>query len=482
MKTKPTAVLKASPDPLLALREYLRPFTGVFRRDTTRQSVERYVTGLLTDLAHKNCDAIAAAVAGTSTERLQYLLTDADWEAQDLDRRRVATLAQASPRGGVLILDDTGQAKKGTQSPGVARQYSGTLGRIGNCQVIVSAEYAADDAAQRRPLHWPVTAQLYLPEEWTADRERCRAAHIPDEVAFQTKWELALSLVDRAIAWGVGVGVVVADAGYGDNPHFLAGLEERQLAYVCGVESTFGLRLPDEVRAAAEAPPPEYPGKGRPRLPLPAPLHTAQALSDSLPEEAWQTVSWREGAKGTLRKQFVALRAHRATGNPTPQRPSQSRVTTGPEGWLLAERPLPGEAGERKWYYAQMPRETPLARLVARAHARWMIEQFYEDGKGECGLDHYQGRQWDGLHRHLALVMLTYSFLSLRRDPAPQPDPAPPPEEGHFPPLRGADDLPGGAPPDPAAPLGGPAALVRGDRPHPHPPAASRASAPDYVP
>lgn len=472
MKTKQTAVPKASPDPLSGLREYLRPFAGVFRRDSTRQSVERYVTGLLTDLARKNCDTIAAAMAGTSSERLQYLLTDADWAAQDLDRRRVEVLARASPPGGLLILDDTGQAKKGTKSAGVARQYSGTLGRIGNCQVIVSAEYAADEAEQRRPWHWPVTARLYLPEAWTADRERCCAAHIPDEVAFQTKPQLALELVDRAIAWGVAVGGVIADAGYGDNPHFLAGLEERQLAYVCGVESTFGLRLPDEVRAAEEAPSPAYQGKGRPRQPRPAPLHTARALSDALAEDAWQTVSWREGTKGTLRKQFAALRAHRATGNPTAQRPSQSRMSTGPQGWLLAERPMPGEAGESKWYYANLPQDTPLSRLVALAHARWMIEQFYEDAKGECGLDHYQGRRWDGLHRHLALVMLTYSFLALRRDPAPQP------EEGRFPPLRRQADLPGGAPPGLVPPLGGLGALVRGHRPHPHPPTARGASAP----
>lgn len=420
METIPVAVPKASPDPLPELQVFLRSFMRVFRRDQTMQSMERYVTGLLTDLERKNCDTIAAAVAGITSERLQHLLTDAAWEAQSLDERRVRGLVQGSPKDGVLILDDTGLPKKGKESAGVARQYSGTLGKIGNCQVVVTAEYAEDEPSQSKPLHWPVTARLYLPKAWSDDRERCRRAHIPDEVPFQTKPKIALDLVDRARAWDVPFKVVVADAGYGDNPDFLTGLEERQLAYVCGVERTFGLRLPDEVRAAEEAPPPEYQGRGQPRKPRPAPLHTAQAITEALSEDAWQTVSWREGTKGTLSKRFVALRAHRATGNPTDSRPSQSTVSTGFEGWLLVERPLPGQEGDCKWYYSNLPADTPLERLVTLAHARWTTEQFYEDAKGECGLDQYQGRRWDGLHRHLALVMLTYSFLAQRREPASQ--------------------------------------------------------------
>ena len=420
MEDTSVVIPKASPDALPELRGFLRPFVGVFRRDETMRSIERYVTGLLTDLEHKNCDTIAAAVAGTSSERLQYALTDADWEPQDLDERRVRILSKSSPSGGLLILDDTGQAKKGTKSAGVARQYSGTLGKVGNCQVVVTGEYAADEAGESRPLHWPVTARLYLPQAWTDDRKRCQEAHIPDDVSFQTKPEIALDIVDQAREWAVPFQVVITDAGYGDNPDFLAGLEERQLTYVCGIEKTFGLRLPDEVHAAKAAPSPPYQGRGQPKKRRPAPLHTAQALLEALPEGAWQEVSWREGSKGTLDKQFVALRAHRATGNPTEERPNLSGVSTGPEGWLLLERPIPGQPGDRKWYYSNLPAETPLERLVSLAHARWIIEQFYEDAKGECGLDQYQGRRWDGLHRHLALAMLTYSFLAQRRTPAPQ--------------------------------------------------------------
>lgn len=430
------AVPKAGPDPLPELAPFLAPFAPLFRRAESRQSLERYVTGLLTDLPRKTCDTIAAAVAGTSTERLQHLLTDADWDPAALDRARVRHLVSISPAGGVLVLDDTGLPKQGRHSVGVARQYSGTLGKVANCQVVVSAEYVAD-LGSSAPLHWPVSARLYLPETWAADPARRRRAHIPADVPFQTKPELALALIDRARAWDVPFAVVVADAGYGDNPNFVAGVDERGLHYLCGVEGTFGVRLPAEVQAAAQAaaaaPTPR--GRGRPKLPRPAPLHTAKATSTALPEDAWRTVAWREGTKGTLRKQFAAVRAHWATGNPAVGPSGRSvqhgRMRTGPEGWLLAERPVAGDAGEPKWYYANVPVDTSLERLVALAHARWPVEQFYEDSKGECGLDHYQGRRWDGLHRHLALTMLTYSFLVRQRAAAPSP------EAGSFPPLTG---------------------------------------------
>src|SRR5215468_10081574 len=237
-------VPKASPHVLPELALYLALFAPLFRRSTSRESVERYLTGLLTDLERKNCDTIAAAVAGTSTERLQHLLTDATWEPQALDQQRVRALAAQSPPHGLLLLDDTGLPKQGRGSAGVARQYSGTLGKIANCQIVVSAHYVADEPTSRAPVHWPVTAQLYLPEAWATDGARRAKVHVPTEVAFQTKPELVLALVDRARAWGVPFAYVVADAGYGDNPNFLLGLEAGQLAYVVGVSSSFGGRLP----------------------------------------------------------------------------------------------------------------------------------------------------------------------------------------------------------------------------------------------
>jgi SRSO17 transposase len=415
----PDAVPKASSEPLPEIAQFLKPFAPLFRRSQSRHSLERYVTGLLTDLDRKNCDTIAAAVAGTSTERLQHLLTDADWDSQELDGARVRSLSEKSPEGAILMLDDTSFPKKGKSSVGVARQYCGALGKRANCQVVVSAHYVADELESSRPLHWPVCAQLYLPESWAKDRGRRERAHVPDEVRFRSKPQIALSLVDLSGEWGVPFEVVVADSGYGKYPMFLEGLEERKLPYVCAVESTFGVRLPEEVRAAKQAGAPPYRGRGQPPKERPAPLYTAKEVIGSLPQEAWQTVSWREGTKGTLSKQMVALRAHRATGSPRRMSTTHERVVTAAEGWLIAERPLRSEGEdlpdeeELKYYYSSLEAGVSLERLAALAKSRWAIEQFYEDAKGECGLGDYQGRRWDGLHRHLALVMVAYSFLML---------------------------------------------------------------------
>jgi SRSO17 transposase len=406
-------VPQASPVPLPEVATYLAPFRDLFRYRPSWESVERYVTGLLTDLGRKNSDVLAATLAGTSVERLQHLLTDATWDPLALDKARVRQLVASSTPGGVLILDDTGLPKQGKASVGVARQYSGTLGKKGNCQVLVSAEYVEDRLERSDPVHWPVSARLYLPESWTDEPARCRRVHVPDDISFQTKPELAIGLVDRALAWRVPFQVVVADSGYGDNPAFLAALEARALPYVCAVTSTFGVRLPEEVALAAVRPP--YQGRGQPRKARPAPLYSAEAALNKLPASSWQAVVWRQGsAGGPVGKQVAAIRAHRATGN-TQHSTSHSRVTTGPEGWLIGERPLPGERGAAKWYFSTLPAATPWARLIALAHQRWVIEQFYEDAKGECGLDHYQGRRWDGLHRHVALTMLAYSFLQYHR-------------------------------------------------------------------
>lgn len=438
---KTNAVPKASPETLPELGMYLEPFAPLFRRSTSRASVERYLTGLLTDLPRKNCDTIAAAVAGTSTERLQHLLTDATWESHTLDQQRVTALVAQSPSQGILVLDDTGLPKQGRRSVGVARQYSGTLGQVAKCQIVVSTHYVADEPTSSAPVHWPLTAQLYLPDAWATDGARRVTAHVPPAVTFQTKPVLALALLDQARVWTVPFAYVVADAGYGDNPTFLTGLDARHIAYVVGISSTCGVRLPDEVRLATGGPPRPR-GRGQPKKPRPAPLYSAKAVLDALPEAHWQTITWREHAGTVLRKQFVAVRGHWATGG-AQLSTSHHRVWTGPEGWLLGERPIPGERGEVKWYFSNLPADTRLQRLVELAHSRWPIEQFYEDAKGECGLDDYQGRRWDGLHRHLALVMLAYSFLARQRWTPTDPV--------GFSPLRGAPIVPGG--PSPGAPL-----------------------------
>ena len=471
----PNAVPKASSDPLPEIAEFLEPFSPLFRRSQSRNSLERYITGLLTDLDRKNCDTISAALAGTSTERLQHLLTDADWDSLKLDEVRVRSLSARSPKGGILVLDDTSFPKQGKASVGVARQYCGALGKRANCQVVVSAQYVADESESSRPLHWPVSGRLYLPKGWANDLKRREISHVPEEVIFRIKPQIALSLVDLSRECEVPFGVVVADSGYGKYPSFLGGLEEREVAYVCGVESTFGVRLPEEVRAASEAGAPPYEGRGQPPKERPAPLYSARELIGSLPEEAWRTVSWREGTKGTLSKQMVALRAHRATGSAR-HSIDHELVHTAAEGWLIAERPLPEEPSsaenkegeeELSYYYSTLGEEVSLERLAALAKARWAIEQFYEDAKGECGLSDYQGRRWEGLHRHLALSMLAYSFLMLHSSVTTDTDSSSSssssPAEAFFP-LGQAHDATGDPQAGYGVAFGGPGAMVRRNR------------------
>src|SRR5258707_7826543 len=299
-----TRVPKASPEPFPELAAFLEPFAPLFRRHSSRDSMERYLTGL----PHKTCDTIADVIAGTSMERWHHLLTDAAWDPLKLDEARVKRLLELHPvTDCILVFDDTGLPKKGTASVGVAPQYSGTLGKIGNCQVVVSAEFLADDPASSTPFHWPLSAQLFLPESWTQDAKLRKQAQVPEEVSQQTKPEIALGLLDRARQWGVPIQAVVVDAGYGDNPNFLRGLDERQVPYICAVESTFGCRLPEEVQASVTQTP-VYGGRGQPRKPRPAPLYTVKALIEPLPPSAWQTISWREGTQRTMQVQAVALR------------------------------------------------------------------------------------------------------------------------------------------------------------------------------
>ena len=213
-----TPTPKASPVPLPGLAAFLEPLMPLFRRATTRESFERYATGLLTDLPHKTCAGIAAAVANTTTERLQHLLTDADWDPVALDRERVRRMVEASPAGGVLALDDTTFPKRGRHSVGVTHQYCGELGKRANCQAVVTAEYVARGPTAATSMHWPVSARLFLPDGWATDEERRRRAHVPAHLPKQSKIEIALELVDRALDWGVPFRLVTADAAYG---HFL---------------------------------------------------------------------------------------------------------------------------------------------------------------------------------------------------------------------------------------------------------------------
>lgn len=403
-------VPKAGQRPLADLAEFLEPFGQLVVRSESREALERYATGLLSDVSRKTASEIGRSLPDTNGQRLQELLTRTSWEYREMDRQRIAhMLERASVGRGVLIIDDTGLPKKGRHSVGVARQYSGTLGRVDNCQVVVTNHYV--DGV----FDWPVNARVYVPKDWSKDRQRCANAHVPAKVCFRTKGQIALQLIDEAHEAGVSPRAVVSDAGYGDQPAFLDGLQTRQLAYVVGVPGSTQFRVADEVEAdPGDGPVPAYQGRGRPRkaagLAQRVASRKTSAIFEALPEDAWNCVAWREASQGPLVKEAARVRVYR-TG--------ERGRHLGTCGWLLGERPLQGHSGERKFYFVWALDEEDLQELIGLAHVRWVIERFYQDAKGELGLDDYEGRLWTGLHRHLALVMLAHCYLTLRQSYGP---------------------------------------------------------------
>lgn len=371
--TKTKRIPQAPREPIPELAEFLAQFQVHFDRRESQVASERYLTGLLTEHPNKNCDTLASVVPGTSAQSLQGLLTTMVWDETDLNRQRVQVMRALPTEGdGVLLFDDTGFAKQGKSSVGVARQYSGTLGKVANCQVTVNCAYA------ERTLAWPVSTRLYLSKEWATDSARRTKAHIPESVAFQTKAEIALDLLDQANTWAVQHACVVADADYGDNPRFLDGLDERRERYVAAVRANFQVALSERMTA---------------------PMRTDQALATQ-PARAWRTIYWQEGPQGWWRAQFVALRCWRVDGAGRRCR-----------GWLIGQRPPRGETGDAKYYWSNWSAHTPLEKMVEYAHRRHWVEQYHEEAKGELGWDQYQGRLWSGFHRNAVLVMLSFSFL-----------------------------------------------------------------------
>jgi SRSO17 transposase len=338
------------------------------------ETLRQYVSGLLSEHPNKNCDTLAAVIPEMSEQQLQYLLTDMVWDEQALNRQRITQmLALASARDGVLICDDTGFAKKGRHAVGVARQYTGTVGKITNCQVTVNCHYA------ERTLAWPVATRLYLPQGWAEDEARRQRAHVPKEVVFATKAEIALGLLDEANRCGVKHECVTGDADYGDNPNFLNGLAKRQERYVVAVRANFSVVL----------------GRGQDR-----PVRRVDEVLVAQPRHAWRSIAWSEGAKGWWRAKFLALRGWRVEGDSTRH-----------VGWVIGQRPGRGQHGDGKYFWSDFPPTTPLEVLGEYAHRRHWVEQYHEEAQTELGWDPYQGRRWDGCHRQAVLVMVSYSFL-----------------------------------------------------------------------
>jgi SRSO17 transposase len=364
-----------------------------------------YCRGLILPGERKSVEPLAARVqpdqVGAAHQSLHHLVAKAAWSDEAL---LAAVREQVLPALGPVtawIVDDTSFPKKGKHSVGVARQYSGVLGKTDNCQVAVSLSLANERASL------PIAYRLYLPEGWADDPERRRKAGVPDEVVFRTKPQLALAQIRAALAQGVAPGVVLADAGYGADMDFQAGLQELGLLYVVGILPQATVWLP----GTGPLPAKPWSGRGRPptrlrRTPDHAPV-AAEALARSLPAEAWRAVAWREGSRGSLASRFAALRVR-------PGHRDFQRREPWPERWLLVEWPE-DEAAPTKYWLANLAADIPLERLVGLAKLRWRIERDYQELKQELGLDHFEGRGWRGFHHHASLCVAAYGFLVLER-------------------------------------------------------------------
>lgn len=365
---------QAPRDAMPELAEFLEPMRVHFTQAPSAETLRQYVTGMLSEHPKKNCETLPDVVPETNQQQFNHLLTEMVWDEKSLNRQRIARMLELPSEGdGVLVFDDCGFEKKGKSSVGVARQYTGTVGKLTNCQVCVNCVYA------ERTVAWPVASRLYLPREWTDDPARCAKAHVPEEITFQTKAEIALDLLDEADKCRIKYSCLVTDGDYGDNPNFLNGLEERDKLCVCAVRCDFSVTLSRSQQG---------------------PVERADEVIARQPLSDWETISWREGSRGRLRAKFIALRCWRVDG-----------AGTRHIGWLIGERPARGQSGDWKYYWSNFPPQTPLEKMVEYAHRRHWVEQYHEEAKGELGWDQHQGRRWDSFHRHAVSVMLAYSFL-----------------------------------------------------------------------
>jgi SRSO17 transposase len=395
-----------------AFAGYVEALSEVIGHADRTEPLKDYCLGLLLPVERKSVEPLAAVMAPSRVaakhQSLLHFVGQAPWsDAAVMERVREWVLPTMERRGPIRawIIDDTGFPKKGKHSVGVARQYCGQLGKQDNCQIAVSLSVANDAASL--PIAW----RLYLPEAWAEDTALRRKAKIPPEIAFQTKPQIALAQIKQAQAQGIAPGVVLADAGYGNDGAFRAGVSDLGLAYAVGIQSNVGVWPPGQ----GPLPPKPWSGKGRPtsRLRRDAehqPL-SAKALAASLPPEAWQVVTWREGTNAELKSRFAALRvrpAHRDVDRSAPH----------PEEWLLIEWPE-DEVEPSKYWLSTLPAQIAITELVDLAKLRWRIERDYQELKQELGLGHYEGRGWRGFHHHASLCIAAYGFLVSLRETIP---------------------------------------------------------------
>lgn len=348
-----------------------RRIRPTFKRSDSLDKAMRYLAGLLSPAERKNSWQLAEICGDANPYGFQYLLGRAVWDPQALrDHLRTYITDYLASPDAVGVIDESGFLKKGDQSAGVARQYSGTAGKIDNCQIGVFLSYASEHG------HTLMDRELYLPKAWTDDRERCRKAGIPDERVFATKPELARQMLERTFAAGVALAWIAGDSVYGDHRPLRQWLEGRRQAYVLAVSSNEYLWHDQQYQSVS-------------------------TILAALPSEAWERLSAGAGSKGPRSYDWLRL----ALSDPDEE---------GFKRWLLIRRSI-AKPSELTAYVTFGPAESSLAELVRVAGIRWTVEESIQTGKGEVGLDHYEVRSWTGWYRHMTLAMWAAAFLSVVR-------------------------------------------------------------------
>ena len=375
------------------LQDFLEQIGTLLGHASRRASFATYALGLLGDSERKSVEPIAARAAGSPIhadavhQRLLHFLSDSVWD-DGVVRLFAAQYAlkylTASEHIIASIIDDTGFLKQGTHSVGVQRQYTGSAGKVANCQVGVSLSIAtAND-------HLPVDFELYLPTSWTDDAERRREAGIPEEVVFKTKPEIALEMLTGAQAARVPLGVVLADSAYGNSSDFRLGLHRLELPYSVGVaSSTKVFEVGSVVNRGGHA------------------ICLRDLAFKLEAKDKFERFVWREGTRGELTARFAMRRV-------TPCAEENRELHDRPDVWLLIEW-RDGETEPANYFFSNLPETTSLAELVGVTTQRWRTERAYQDLKGELGLDHYEGRSFRGWHHHISVALCCYAFVVAER-------------------------------------------------------------------
>jgi len=387
----------------LKLEAFLADIVLPMGRQERRKHAEEYIRGLLMDGERKSIEPIASRLPDGDVQALQQFVNQSPWPSQEVRASLARKVEGEFVPEAYWLIDEVSFPKQGQHSVGVARQYCGALGKTANCQVAVTLDLGTEESST--PLDWA----LYLPEQWIKDPVRRKEAGVPEEIIFKTKTELALDLIDEVKGWGLQGRLVLADSAYGDGFEFRKGLRNRGLDYVVQVSG-------DLMAWTKDPHPAKPPMKGGGRIPRKRfyandfpPARSLCQIAKDLPAGSWKTVTWREGTKGPLTSRFARLIVWMANGL------VQGKTMEVPAEELLLEWPEGDKAPWKYWLSSLPPQRTSFRGLVRKAKGRFRIEQDYEELKGEVGLDHFEGRSWQGWHHHVTLVTLAYAFLVLER-------------------------------------------------------------------